>query len=62
MPNITSIECDRHRNDINFNNKLNQVFQPIIENCNDLSEINVKNEIIDSSFEEFYGKFGSKVK
>ena len=56
-PNITSIVLDRGDQD-----KLNQVFRLIIENCNNLNEVIVKNDINDSNFEEFQQKFGPKIK
>ena len=44
--------------------KVNKVFRLIIENCNNLREVIVFNDIIldESVFEEFYEKFGPKIK
>ena len=56
-PNITSIEFNK-----DFKYMINQVFQVIIENCNNLREVMVWNPIIDSNFEEFHQKFGPKIK
>ena len=42
--------------------KTNEVFRSIIENCNNLSEINVLKDINDSNLQEFYRKFGPKIK
>ena len=41
---------------------INEVFRLIIENCNNLSEINVFYYINGSNFEEFQQKFGQKIK
>ena len=56
-PNITSIQLERQEPE-----KFNQVFRLIIENCNNLSEVIVENDINDSNFEEFHRKFGPKIK
>ena len=65
-PNITSIDLKGdNRNVHNYNrNKFNDVFQLIIENCNNLNEINVLNDISlnYSNFKEFHRKFGPKIK
>ena len=59
-PNITSIELngDHH--------KVNEMFRLIIENCDDLSEINnfvgPSYRINDNNLQEFYRKFGPKIK
>ena len=62
-PKITSIELDAyHSIDRQYDNVfINEVFQLIIENCNNLSEIYVRN-INDSNFKEFHRKFGPKIK
>ena len=61
-PNITSIEeLDGYRSHVNPE-KFNQVFALIIENCNNLNEVILKNHINDSNFEEFHRKFGRKLK
>ena len=63
-PNITSIQlkgCSPGQPDYNPE-MINEVFRLIIEICNNLSEINVENDINDSNFEEFHRKFGSKMK
>ena len=65
-PNITSIKLNgpnlRHHNYRSV--KFNAVFQLIIANCNNLREIIVCNDIIlnESILEEFYQKFGLKIK
>ena len=66
-PNITSIKFERHHNRDNsyYLDKCNQVFRLIIENCNNLSEVLVKNGlhyINDNNFEKFHQKFGPKMK
>ena len=61
-PNITSIDLDGHSFSDDNPVKINQVFRVIIENCNNLKEINVKNDINDNTFEEFQKKFGPKMK
>ena len=63
-PNITSIEFD---NDYHWpinTDKINQVFQLMTENCNNLSEVFSSNHIIlsDSNFDEFHRKFGPNMK
>ena len=57
-PNITSILCDGRQVD----DKLNEVFQLIIENCNNLSKITLIWDINESNLEEFQRKFGPKIK
>ena len=61
-PNITSIKLDTcyssNYNPYNFN----QVFQLIIENFNNLSEINLLKDINDRNFVKLYHKFGQKIK
>ena len=52
-PNITSIE---------FDGEVNEVFPLIIENCNNLSEIILFDLINGSNLQEFYQKFGPKIK
>ena len=63
-PNITSIKLDtsvgRARDYASY--KCNQVFQLIIENCNNLSEVIVLNDLNGSNFQQFYQKFGPKIK
>ena len=69
-PNITSIELEKDPNftsylKIPFHSLLvNEVFRLIIENCNNLSEIKVLNDIVlnESNFEKFHQKFGQKIK
>ena len=65
-PNITSIELNGSNHYyLNYDSKkVDQVFQLIIENCNNLSEVIVLNDIIsnESNFDEFHQKFGPKIK
>ena len=63
-PNITSIELDGSTyNWYHYNpDKLNRVFRIIIENCNNLSEINVLRDINDRNLREFHRRFGTKIK
>ena len=69
-PNITSIELEKEPNTncylkIPFHSlQVNEVFRHIIENCNNLSEIKVLNDIVlnESNFEEFHQKFVQKIK
>ena len=57
-PNITTIELDRHQN------KVQEVFRLIIQNCNNLREIIILCAInnINSNLQEFCRKFGPKLK
>ena len=57
-PNITSIFLDG----MEYHYEVNEVFRIIIENCNNLNEINVLRDISDSNLQEFYRKFGPKIK
>ena len=63
-PNITSIDVfgEYYLDLIHNHNKSNQVFLLIIENCNNLREINGLYDINDSNLQEFYRKFGPKIK
>ena len=47
---------------INQSYKINQVYQLIIENCNNLSEVIVMDGIYESNLKEVYRKFGAKIK
>ena len=62
-PNITSIEFKTSYRDYNIE-KVNEVFQLIIENCDNLSEIIVENDIKLNkiNLKEFHRKFGTKIK
>ena len=65
-PNIKQLELNGPNHcDYNYDSiKFNEVFRLIIESCNNLSEVIVKNDIIlnESIFEEFHQKFGPKIK
>ena len=70
-PNITSIELETHHllSNVGYNpEKFNQIFQLIIENCYNLSEVIVwkgialEFDLNDRNFEEFHQKFGPKMK
>ena len=59
-PNITSIRLGgSHHKDCE---NVRPVFQVLIENCNNLSEVYVLNYLNDSNFEELHQKIGPKVK
>ena len=55
-PNITSIDLDGDLYDIK------EVFQSIVENCNNLSQINVRNYIDFSNFGKYQQKLVQKIK
>ena len=57
-PNITSIFFDGRQ----VNDKVNKVFKLVVENCNNLSEIDLSEVINDSNLQEFYRKFGTTIK
>ena len=59
-PNITSIQLGGSQYKDCKN--VRPVFQLIIENCNNLSEVYVLNYLNDRNFEELHQKFGPKVK
>ena len=64
-PNITSIELDGQHSVVRQYNSdyFNEVFRLIIiENCNNLSEINLFDRINDSNLKEFHRKFSPKMK
>ena len=63
-PNVETIKLDGpYYDNRNYTtDKINQVYRLIFENCNNLSEVIVLNQIDDSNFEEFHRKFGPKVK
>ena len=63
-PNITLIQFKgQQKGDMYYNPyKINQVFHLIIENCNNLSEVIILNDINDSILPEFHQKFGPKIK
>ena len=65
-PNITSIKSDGPEFGSLIYNSLtiNEVFRLIIENCNNLNEFIVVNDIVlnESIFEGFHQKFGPKIK
>ena len=65
-PNITSIELDGQDltyTNHNYSDKINEVFQLIIENCNNLNEfISMIETQTDITFEEFHRKLAPKIK
>ena len=63
-PNITSIQLDGYQlfDPHHNHDKINEVYRLIIKNCNNLSEINLLEDLNDSNFEEFHQKFGQNIK
>ena len=62
-PKITSIDMMANFWDRHFSpDQINEVFRLIIDNCYNLSEINILRDVSDSNFEEFHQKFGPNIK